>query len=163
MASLDAPGRQVGRDDARFVPGEADLDGGSGDVRRMLEQQAEPDIAAHESGDCLEQAQLHPDQRAVRVMHGHEAETHEQEGEAEPEVVVVVHAAEQHREEHRAVRDAEPRGQDVDTLATQLDGVRVRALSAPDPRARAPLNMCPQVPQQPAHCAQGTATAASTC
>ena len=116
-----APGRQVGRDVARFLPGEADLEGGSGDVRRMLEQHAKPDIAAHESGYRLEQAQLHPGQRAVRVMHGHEAETHQQKREAESQVVVVVHAAEQHRAEHRAVRDAKPGGQDVDPLAPQFD------------------------------------------
>ena len=124
---------------------------------------AEPDLAAHEAGYRLEQAQLHSGQRAVRVMHGHEAEAHEQEREAESQVVVVVHAAEQHRAEHRAVRDAEPGGQDVDALATQFDRIRVGTLPAPDPCAGAPFDTRPQVPQQPAHCAQGTATAASTC
>ena len=42
-------------------------------------------------------------------------------------------------------------------------GIRVGALAAPDPRARAPFDSRPQVPQQPAHRAQGTGTAASTC
>ena len=162
MASLEPRG---GRS-VVTLPGSdraADLEGRPGDVRRMLEQQAEPDLAAHEARYCLEQAQSHAGQRAVRVMHGHETETHEQEREAEPQVVVVVHAAEQHRAEHCAVRDTEPRRQDVDALATQFDRVRVSTLPAPDPCACAPFDPRLQVPQQPAHRAQGTATAASTC
>ena len=103
-------------------------------------------------------AQLVDEHDKKAVLYGSMAKTM-----ASDTAVVGVHAAEQHRAEHRAVRDAEPGGQDVDALAPQFDGIRVSSLPAPDPRVRAPFDTRPQVPQQPAHCAQGTATAASTC
>jgi hypothetical protein len=66
-------------------------------------------------------------------MHRDESEAHQQERQRQSEVVVVVHAAKQHREQHRGVGEAETRRQDIETVSAQCDRIPVGSLSLPDP------------------------------
>ncbi len=117
--------------------GTGDLDLRSRSHGPVLEQQPEDDLAAGERGLGAGEPQLEPEQVAVAVVHGDEADAREQEGEAEPEVVAEVEAAEDHREHHRRVADAECRGQDVDAPTVEAHRIRIEALPPPDPRLHA--------------------------
>ena len=85
-------------------------------------------VLPDERGLGLEQSHLESRQRAVAVVHRDEAQAHEQERESQAKVVVVVHAAEQHREHHRGVGEA-----GAESAGCRCDGGRVRPGRCRDP------------------------------
>src|SRR5690606_32093682 len=80
-------------------------------------------------------ANPHTTEVARTVVHRGEPESGEQEGQAEREVVPVVHRAQEHREQHEPVRDAQARREDIDSPRRKREWVRIVTVATPRPAA----------------------------